>query len=45
MRAFDVRSGRPMEFGTALQNPDDRNYTRIAEPYWYDRFEHSHAGA
>jgi len=31
---FDVRSGRPLDIGPWLEEPDDRNFTRIAEPAW-----------
>jgi hypothetical protein len=33
-RIFDVRSGRPIPVGPSLDNPDDHNYTVIAEPAW-----------
>ena len=32
---FDVRSGRKLTSGTVLEHPDDRNYSRIAEPAWF----------
>ena len=34
---FDVRSGRPIEVDSLLQQPEDRNFSTIAEPYWYER--------
>ena len=35
-RTYDVRSGRPIaSTGPSLDNPDDRNYSRIAEPGWH----------
>jgi hypothetical protein len=37
VRVFDVRSGRLMEGDSILKQPDDRNYSLIAEPYWYER--------
>ena len=41
MRVFDVRSGRPMPRDPTLHPPADRNYARIAEPFWYDPYVHS----
>ena len=37
VRVFDVRSGRLLEGDSLLKQPDDRNYSLIAEPYWYER--------
>ena len=34
IHAFDVRSGRPMCLEPSLDPRTDRNYTRIAEPFW-----------
>ena len=31
---FDVRSGRKLEVNAILPNPDDRHFSRIAEPSW-----------
>jgi hypothetical protein len=33
---FDVRSGRLIEGDSLLKQPDDRNFSLIAEPYWYE---------
>ena len=35
IRSFDVRSGRPMQLGPQLQNPEDQKYTLIAKPWWF----------
>ena len=35
LRAYDVRSGRPMELDPTSPEPDDRNFARIAQPSWY----------
>jgi hypothetical protein len=34
VRGFDVASGRPMSLGPMLQEPQDRNFRRIADPPW-----------
>jgi hypothetical protein len=36
MRVFDVRSGRPIDSDPVLNPSGDKNYARIARPYWYD---------
>ena len=36
MRLFDVRSGRPIVSDQADHRPGDKNYSQIAQPYWYD---------
>jgi hypothetical protein len=35
LRSYDVRSGRPIDLGAAIQEPHDRNFARIAVPVWY----------
>ena len=35
MHVFDVRSGRRLPDDAIAHDPDDRNYARIAEPYWH----------
>jgi hypothetical protein len=32
---FDVRSGRVLQRDSLLEQPEDRNYTQIAEPHWH----------
>ena len=34
---FDVRSGRSVASGLALEQPDDRGYVLIAQPPWHKR--------
>lgn len=42
IQLYDVRSGREMREGDSVEPPDDRHFTRIAEPHWsrppHDRF-------
>ncbi|HEX8523765.1 MAG TPA: hypothetical protein VF669_16030 [Tepidisphaeraceae bacterium] len=34
VQCFDVRSGRALPAEHCLENPEDRNFTLIAEPAW-----------
>ena len=43
MELFDVRSGRSIESRSMLGQGNDRNYTRIAEPYWCHGLEKDRA--
>jgi len=43
MEIFDVRSGRAITSDPADGHCDDRNYTRIAEPYWCHGLEKERA--
>ena len=43
MAVFDVRSGRAIDSVPPSTHGDDRNYTRIAEPYWRHGFEKERA--
>ena len=37
MHLFDVRSGRRVAPHAPVHPAGDKNYTQIAEPYWFDR--------
>jgi hypothetical protein len=43
MELFDVRSGRAIESIPPQADCEDRNYTRIAEPYWRHGLEKQRA--
>ena len=43
INAFDVRSGRPVNLGPPPDYRVDRNYTRIAEPFWSHGLEKGRA--
>jgi hypothetical protein len=43
MQLFDVRSGRAIDSPSMPGHGNDRNYTRIAEPYWCHGLEKDRA--
>ena len=43
MHVFDIRSGRPIPSHPPRDYRDDRNYTRIAEPFWCHGLEQERA--
>ena len=43
MQLFDVRSGRTLDFEPQPSHDDDRNFARIAEPFWSHGLEKDRA--